>query len=55
MVAVKRKPFSKRITKQVRVALYVHGKLLSKARQEKRTVSKMVEKICLWYFNNEIK
>lgn len=45
----------RQVTKQIRVALYIHQKLLKKARSENRTLSKMVEKICLQYFNNEIK
>lgn len=45
----------KRITKHIRVAVYIHQKLLKKAREENRTLAKTAEKICLWYFNNEIK
>jgi len=44
----------KRITKQARISVYIHQKLLRKAREENRTLAKTLEKICLWYFNNEI-
>ncbi|MCF7834118.1 MAG: hypothetical protein K9L98_02050 [Candidatus Pacebacteria bacterium] len=45
----------KRITKQIRVDSYIHQKLLKKAVEDNRTIAKTVEKICLWYFNNELK